>query len=141
MYLLAICTSFFENFLFNSCAHFFIRMWLFQDWVFWFPYRFWVLVPYQMIACKDFLLFFRLSLIVWWLFPLLYGSSLVLWVPFVYSFPWCWVFWALFRKLFTLPIWSTVFPTASWSCFSFRPYIQVFGPLWVDFHPRWKIET
>jgi hypothetical protein len=30
----------------------------------------------------------------------------------------CWVFWgALFRKAFPLPICSSVFPTASWSCF------------------------
>jgi hypothetical protein len=48
MYLLAICTSFFENSLLNPCAHFFIRSWFFGGWVFWVPCRFWILVPYQM---------------------------------------------------------------------------------------------
>jgi hypothetical protein len=49
-----------------------------------------------------------------------------------------WSFWVLFRKLFSIPVCSNVFPTASWSCFSFRPYIKVFNPLWVDIGTRWK---
>jgi hypothetical protein len=55
VYLLAIFSSFFENSLFNSYAHFFIGVLILQRLsFFWVPYRFWILVPYQMSSWQRF---------------------------------------------------------------------------------------
>jgi hypothetical protein len=35
-------------------------------------------------------------------------------------------------------IWSSVFPTTSCSCFSFRPYLKVFYILWVNIFTEWE---
>jgi hypothetical protein len=59
MYLLAICTSSFENSLFNLCVHFFIV--LLSLWGLSFLSS-WILVPIRWIPGKDFLPFHRLSL-------------------------------------------------------------------------------
>jgi hypothetical protein len=58
MYLLAICTTLFENSLLNSCTQFFIGMLILWGWIFWF----WILVPYYMNSWKDFLPFYGQSL-------------------------------------------------------------------------------
>jgi hypothetical protein len=54
MYLLAICTSSFENSMFKSCIHFFIGLLILWGWVFWILYRFWILVSYQMNSWHRF---------------------------------------------------------------------------------------
>jgi histidinol phosphatase-like PHP family hydrolase len=45
---------FFENSLFNSCAHFFIGLLILWELSFWIPYRFWILVPYHMNSWQVF---------------------------------------------------------------------------------------
>jgi hypothetical protein len=45
---LVICTSSFDNSLFNSCSPFFTGMLIIWGLSFWVPYRFWILVPRQM---------------------------------------------------------------------------------------------
>jgi hypothetical protein len=49
MYILAICTSSFENSLFNLYAQFF-----FGDWSFWVPCRYWILVSYRINSWQRF---------------------------------------------------------------------------------------
>jgi hypothetical protein len=53
MYLLTICTSSFENSLFNSCVHFFTGMLILWVWVYWVPCRFWNIVPDQMSSWQS----------------------------------------------------------------------------------------
>jgi hypothetical protein len=55
MYLLSNCTSSFENYLFNSCVHFFIELLILWGWVFEFPVDsgYWSLIRW--IANEDFL--------------------------------------------------------------------------------------
>jgi hypothetical protein len=92
--------------------------WFFGCWVFWVPCRFWILVSYQMNSWQRFSLILWAVSWVWWLFPLLCWSSLV-WFSLICSlflldaepFQFC------KQKSFPLPICSSVFPTASWSCF------------------------
>jgi hypothetical protein len=88
--------------------------WFFGGWVFWVPYRFWILVPYWISSWQRFSTILWIVSWVWWLFSLLCRSFLV----------WCNPIYSLFllegvllRKLFPIPICSSVFPTASWSCF------------------------
>jgi hypothetical protein len=124
MYLLAICTSSFENSLFNSCAHFFLGCWFFGGWVFWVPCRLWILVPYRMSSWQRFfshsvgclLSPVTVFFVVQKLFSLMKSHLIIVSLR-------CWAFWVLFRKLFSITICSSVFPTASWSCFSFSGLI------------------
>jgi hypothetical protein len=44
LYLLAICTSSFENYLFSSRTHFFIEWLILQEFSFWVPCWFWLLI-------------------------------------------------------------------------------------------------
>jgi hypothetical protein len=84
--LLAICTSSFENFLFNSCTHFFIWGLILWGLSFLSSCRNWILVSYQMSSWQRFFSILWAVSWLWWLFPLLCRSSLV----------WCslrWFFW------------------------------------------------
>jgi hypothetical protein len=54
MCLLAICTTFFEKSLLNSCTISPPRYWFFGGWDFSVPYRFWILVPYQRSSWQRF---------------------------------------------------------------------------------------
>jgi hypothetical protein len=53
MYLLAICTSFFENFLFNSCAYFFTGVLILWGLSFLSSCRFWILVPFCVLSLES----------------------------------------------------------------------------------------
>jgi hypothetical protein len=112
MYFLATCASFFENSLFDSCAHFFMGCWFFGGWVFLVTCKFWISVPCQMSGWKRFSPILLADSWVWWLFCLLCRNYLV------WCNPICSLFLlVLFRKVFPIPICFSVFPIASWSSF------------------------
>jgi hypothetical protein len=138
MYLLAICISSFENSLFDWCAHFFIGVSILWGLTFWFPCRFWILVPYQMSRWQRYSPILWAVSWVWWLFPLLFRSSLV----------WCRHICLLFlfdaepfEFCLVIP-YTYLFQCISYSFLemfqTFRPYTKVFHPLWLDFGTRWN---
>jgi hypothetical protein len=77
MYLLVICTSSFENSLFNSCTHFFIVVLIVWRLRFLSTLFILVLVPYQINSWQRFSPILWAIAWVWWLFPLLWRSSLL----------------------------------------------------------------
>jgi hypothetical protein len=56
MYLLAICNSYFEKYLFSSLAHLLIRIFIPLVLIFCSFHIFWLLIPYWMNSWKDFFL-------------------------------------------------------------------------------------
>jgi hypothetical protein len=117
------------EFLLNSCAHFFIGgVDSLGTEFFLIPYRFWILDHYQMSNWQRFSPMLWAVSWVWWLFPLLYRSSLV-WCSPICSL--------LLRETIEFCSGSHSYTYHLWCisyCFlelfqSFRPYIKVFDPL------------
>jgi hypothetical protein len=88
--------------------------WFFGGWVFWVPCRFWILVPYWIVAAKIFsysvgclLRLVTVSFAVQKFFSLMQSHLSIVSLR-----------WVLFRKSFPIHICSSVFPTVFWSCFN-----------------------
>jgi hypothetical protein len=111
--------------------------WFYGGWVFWVPYKFWILLPYWMSSWQRFPPFLCAVSWIWWMFPLLCRSSSV-WCRLICSFfllePFEFSLGSHFLYLF-VPVYFLLLPGL---LSNFRPYIKIFGPLWVDFCTGWK---